>query len=72
MENVKDQVLMLITSESESITSKLNEAKIKFANAHLNDEDWSARGIHEKTCQIFKGQLEILEKMANKVISIGA
>jgi hypothetical protein len=72
MENVKDQLLELMTEESCKITANLNEAKLKFANAHLNDEDWSVRGVHERNCQIYKGQLDLLEKLACQVTSIGA
>lgn len=71
MENLKTKMLEVISAESDRVTNLLNEAKMKFANAHLNEEDWSARSTHERNCQIYKGQKEILERMANKVVEIG-
>lgn len=69
MNNLKETVLTIIETETTDITEKLDQAKIQFANAHLNDDEWTTRNSCEKKCQVYKGQLDILAKISNQIIS---
>ena len=70
MKNTKNQFFDLIHSEQEEIQQKLQKAKIKFANSYLNDEDWSIRANHEKTCQVYTGQIKLLQKLERSLADI--
>lgn len=69
MENLKVRVLTIIDDETSKVSEMLDSAKIQFANAHLNDDEWSTRNTCEKNCQVYKGQLDILAKISNQIIS---
>lgn len=52
---IKNQVIVL--------EEKLNDAKIKFAEANLVKDNWSCAKEREIDCKIFEGQIDILSKL---------
>jgi len=62
---IKDQVLMVIRNQIAEISDKLEEAKIKFADCCLNEDEWQIRVKYEKMCKIYEGQIKILESLEN-------
>jgi hypothetical protein len=58
---IREKVLSVIGSQISDIKEKLAEAKIKFADCCLNEDEWQIRIKYEKMCKIYEGQIAILE-----------
>ncbi|UKI41413.1 MAG: hypothetical protein L6V95_15580 [Candidatus Melainabacteria bacterium] len=45
------------------LDEELNEAKLRYADVALEEENWSAKYERKQTCKILEGQIAILNKL---------
>lgn len=65
----EDKVKSIIRNQVCDLEEKLNEAKIKFAEACL-DEDYSGKLDQQISCKNISAQIEILDKIELDILSI--
>lgn len=56
-------IIGLIKNQMIILEEKLNDAKIKFAEANLVKDNWSCAKEREIDCKILEGQINILSKL---------
>ena len=63
-ENPKECVIMgLIRTQKETLEDAHEKAKMKFADAMLEKDNWSMAKEREMDCNVLKGQISILNKL---------
>ena len=58
MSQIKNRIMLL--------ESELDKAKVRFADATLDKENWSMAKEREIDCKVLEGQISILNKMQNE------
>ncbi len=53
----------LIKNQKIVLEEELNEAKLKYADVALDDENWSGKYERKMACKILEGQISILSKL---------
>lgn len=56
-------IMGLIRNQKIVLEEKLNEAKLKYADVALEDENWSGKYERKMTCKVLEGQIAILSKL---------
>ncbi len=56
-------VMGLIKNQIIVLDEELNEAKLRYADVALEEENWSAKYERKQTCKILEGQIAILNKL---------
>lgn len=56
-------VMGLIKNQIIVLDEELNEAKLRYADVALEEENWSAKYERKQTCKILEGQISILNKL---------
>ncbi len=56
-------VMGLIKSQIIVLEEELNEAKLRYADVALEEENWSAKYERKQTCKVLEGQIAILNKL---------
>lgn len=65
--NPKECVIMgLIKTQKETLEDAHEKAKMKFADAMLEKDNWSMAKEREIDCKVLEGQISILNKMQNE------
>ncbi|MCD7779689.1 MAG: hypothetical protein LUH05_03335 [Candidatus Gastranaerophilales bacterium] len=63
-ENSKECAIMgLIKNQKMVLEEELSEAKLRYADVALEDENWSGKYERKMTCKILEGQIVILSKL---------
>ena len=63
-ENPKECAIMgLIKNQKMVLEEELSEAKLRYADVALEDENWSGKYERKMTCKILEGQIVILSKL---------
>jgi len=55
----------LIKNQMNDLEGELNEAKLRFADATLDKDNWSMAKEREIACKVVEGQIAILAKLQN-------
>ena len=55
-----------VNGNTGQVVLKLDKAKVKFADATLDKENWSMAKEREIDCKVLEGQISILNKMQNE------
>ncbi len=55
----------LIKNQMHDLEDELNEAKLRFADATLDKDNWSMAKEREIACKVVEGQIAILAKLQN-------
>lgn len=55
----------LIKNQMNDLDDALNEAKLKFADATLDKDNWSMAKEREIACKVIEGQIAILARLQN-------
>lgn len=58
-------VMGLIKNQIIVLDEELNEAKLRYADVALEEENWSAKYERKQACKILEGQIAILNKLQN-------
>lgn len=58
-------VMGLIKNQIIVLDEELNEAKLRYADVALEEENWSAKYERKQACKIIEGQIAILNKLQN-------
>lgn len=58
-------IMGLIKNQKIVLEEELNEAKLKYADVALEDENWSGKYERKMACKILEGQIFILSKLEN-------
>ena len=66
---IREKVMGIIKSQINDINDKLSDAKLKFADCCLNEDEWQIRVKYEKMCKIYEGQIAILQGLARTLES---
>ncbi len=56
-------VMGLIKNQIIVLDEELNEAKLRYADVALEEENWSAKYERKQACKILEGQIAILNKL---------
>lgn len=56
-------VMGLIKNQVIVLEEELNDAKLKYADVALEEENWSAKYERKQACKILEGQIAILNKL---------
>ena len=56
-------IMTLINNMSDNLTNQLYDAKLKFADATLDKDNWSMAKEREIACKVIEGQITILAKL---------
>lgn len=56
-------VMGLIKNQIIVLDEELNDAKLRYADVALEEENWSAKYERKQTCKIIEGQIAILNKL---------
>ncbi len=59
---IKNQVIVL--------EEELNDAKLRYADVALEEENWSAKYERKQACKILEGQIAILNKVEQDIESM--
>ena len=63
-DNSKECAVMgLIKNQIIVLDEELNEAKLRYADVALEEENWSAKSERKQACKILEGQIAILNKL---------
>lgn len=64
MDNMKEcAVIGLIKNQKIVLEEELREAKLKYADVALEEENWSGKYERKTACKIIEGQIAILSKL---------
>lgn len=56
-------VMGLIKNQIIVLNEELNDAKLRYADVALEEENWSAKYERKQACKILEGQIAILNKL---------
>ena len=56
-------VMGLIKNQIIVLDEELNDAKLRYADVALEEENWSAKYERKQACKILEGQIAILNKL---------
>ena len=56
-------IMGLIKNQKIVLEEELNEAKLKYADVALEDENWSGKYERKMACKVLEGQIFILSKL---------
>lgn len=56
-------IMSLINNQMIDLQEELRETKVKYADASLQDENWSAKYDRRMACKILQGKISILNKL---------
>ena len=56
-------IMSLIKNQMIDLQEELKETKVKYADASLQDENWSAKYDRRMACKILEGKISILNKL---------
>lgn len=68
--SMQENVMQMMNDEMESLSTKLYEAKMAFADITLEEGDYRCRDERKTDCKVLEGQMHIVQKMMDKVSSI--
>lgn len=56
-------IMELIKNQKALLEEELHDAKLKYADVALEEENWSGKYERKLTCKVLEGQIAILSKM---------